>query len=206
MSKCIHVQWCIQRCSQLNDATVQIKHPCRRLRINLTVLNEAGFNNNNTVHPWMHSERQVSTVLWWINNIVMIKQRTTCNMRSVKHFMITGLKKTTRTVSHLADSNCPLPEPSGPAAAQQGVHCSMRGSSLPCWWSCLVSEPPPMQLPLMKTLGTWTNESWPQHGMSRFTPYESPDIPTHPDTLLKPCVLLERHFFMLLLYCKLYLN
>lgn len=76
-------------------------------------------------------------------------------MKSSRLRRNTGLKTSPRTVSHLV--NCPLPEPSAPDAAQQGAHCSMRGNNFPCWWSCLVSEPPPMQFPLMKTLGTCTN-------------------------------------------------
>lgn len=122
---------------------------------------QVGSFNNDTVHPWMEEKkdtayRQVTQTLWWINN--MFKQRITCSTRSSVHFINTGLKKTTRTASHLADSNRPLPEPSEPVAAQQGAHCSIRGTSFPCWWSCLVSEPPPMQFPLMKTLGTWSTQ------------------------------------------------
>lgn len=66
------------------------------------------------------------------------------------------LTRTKKTVSHLAEGKPPPPEPS-PLAAQQGAHCSIRGSSFPSWWSRLVSEPPPMQLPLTKTLGTCTH-------------------------------------------------
>lgn len=47
-----------------------------------------------------------------------------------------------------------LPEPSGLVLKQYGLHCSIRGRSFPCWWSCLVSEPPPTHCPLIKTLGT----------------------------------------------------
>lgn len=107
----------------------------------------------------MWLKHQLFNALWYINNMVMLKQCTTCRVRSSKHLINTGLKKTTKTVSHLADSNCPLPEPSELVAVQQGAHCSIKGTNFPCWWSCLVSEPPPMQFPLIKTLGTWTHKS-----------------------------------------------
>lgn len=76
---------------------------------------------------------QVTGATGYIRNRTVHKQYTNCKTRSNKDFINDGFKNTIRTVSHLADSNCPLPEPSAFMAPQQGAHCSIRGSSLPCW-------------------------------------------------------------------------
>lgn len=78
------------------------------------------------------TQHQVSKTLGHINSIALFKPCKTRLVRSSKQKINTGLKRTTRTVSHLLDPNCPLPEPSVLVAVQHEAHCSMSGNNFPC--------------------------------------------------------------------------
>ena len=147
----------VRECNMVKKNNNHTKEICSSAPIHRLCLKYGSFNNRtvtflhenicvlNRKHP-MHLEKNITGAL---------KHCKTCRIRSSKPWINTGLRDMIRTVSHLA--NCPLAEPS--ELEQQGAHCLIRGTSLPCWWSCLVSEPPPMQFPLMKTLGTWAHKS-----------------------------------------------